>query len=48
MKMKKVLAVVMSLCMTAGVVGYGTPVITQTITAQAAEANAETECYSFD
>ncbi len=48
MKMKKVLAVVMSLCMTAGVVSYGAPVITQTITAQA-EAVAEAECcYSFD
>lgn len=48
MKMKKVLAVVMSLCMTAGVVSYGAPVISQVITARAAEANAETECYSFD
>ncbi|MCR5021279.1 BspA family leucine-rich repeat surface protein [Ruminococcus sp.] len=47
MKMKKVLAVVMSLCMTAGVVSYGAPVITQTITAQA-EAVAEGECYSID
>ena len=47
MKMKKVLAVLMSLCMTAGVVSYGAPVITQTITAQA-EAAAEAECYSFD
>ena len=40
MKMKKVLAVLMSLCITAGVVSYGAPVITQTITAQA-EAAAE-------
>ena len=47
MQIKKVLAVVMSLCMTAGVVSYGAPVITQTITAQA-EAAAEAECYSFD
>ena len=47
MQMKKVLAVVMSLCMTAGVVSYGAPVITQTITAQA-EAVTEAECYSFD
>jgi surface protein len=44
MKMKKVLAVVMSLCMTAGAVSYGTPVITQSITAQAAVA----KCYSLD
>uniref|UniRef100_UPI0025ED38B4 BspA family leucine-rich repeat surface protein n=1 Tax=Ruminococcus sp. TaxID=41978 RepID=UPI0025ED38B4 len=36
MKMKKVLAVVMAFCMTAGAVSYGTPVITQSITAQAA------------
>ena len=36
MKVKKVLAVVMSLCMAAGAVSYGAPVITQTITAQAA------------
>ncbi|MBO4865842.1 MAG: BspA family leucine-rich repeat surface protein [Ruminococcus sp.] len=47
MQMKKILAVVMSLCMTAGVVSYGAPVITQTITAQA-EAAAEAECYSFN
>ncbi|MBE6870202.1 MAG: BspA family leucine-rich repeat surface protein [Ruminococcus albus] len=46
MNMKKVLAVVMSLCMTAGVVSYGAPVITQTITAQAVDM--ETDCYSFD
>uniref|UniRef100_UPI0025E18BFC BspA family leucine-rich repeat surface protein n=1 Tax=Ruminococcus sp. TaxID=41978 RepID=UPI0025E18BFC len=46
MKMKKVLAVVMSLCMTAGAVSYGAPVITQTITAQAVDM--ETDCYSFD
>ena len=47
MQMKKVLAVLMSLCMTAGVVSYGAPVITKTITAQA-EAVTEAECYSFD
>ncbi len=38
MKVKKVLAVVMSLCMAAGVVSYGAPVITQPITAQAADS----------
>ena len=47
MKMKKILAVLMSLCMTAGVVSYGAPVITQSITAQAAEI-IEGRCYSFD
>ena len=46
MQMKKILAVVMSLCMVAGAVSYGAPVITQSITAQAAET--ETDCYSFD
>ncbi|SFC12016.1 BspA family leucine-rich repeat surface protein [Ruminococcus albus] len=46
MQIKKVLAVVMSLCMAAGVVSYGAPVITHSITAQAAEV--ETDCYSFD
>ncbi|EXM37631.1 cell surface protein [Ruminococcus albus SY3] len=46
MQMKKILAVVMSLCMVAGAVSYGAPVITQSITAQAAET--ETYCYSFD
>ncbi|EXM39935.1 hypothetical protein RASY3_09620 [Ruminococcus albus SY3] len=45
MKMKKILAVVMSLCMTAGVVSYGTPVISQGIIAQASAADA---CFSFD
>ncbi|WP_196231698.1 hypothetical protein [Ruminococcus albus] len=40
------MAVVMSLCMVAGIVSYGAPVITQSITAQAAEANIS--CYSFD
>ncbi len=48
MKLKKVLAVVMSLCMVAGTVSYGAPVITQNITAQAAESITETDCYSFD
>ncbi|WP_024856875.1 BspA family leucine-rich repeat surface protein [Ruminococcus albus] len=46
MKMKKVLAVVMAFCMTAGAVSYGAPVITQSITAQAADL--ETDCYYFD
>lgn len=46
MQMKKFIAVVMSLCMVAGAVSYGAPVITQSITAQAAET--ETDCYSFD
>ena len=46
MKMKKVLAVLMSLCMTAGVVSYGAPIITQSITAQADVI--ESSCYSFD
>ncbi len=32
--------------MVAGIVSYGAPVITQSITAQAAEANIS--CYSFD
>ncbi|EXM40072.1 hypothetical protein RASY3_04800 [Ruminococcus albus SY3] len=36
----------MSLCMTAGVVSYGAPVISQVITARAAEVEAD--CYSFD
>ena len=48
MKLKKILAVVMSLCMVAGTVSYGAPVITQNITAQAAEFITETDCYSFD
>ena len=46
MKMKKVLAVVMAFCMTAGAVSYGTPFISQAITAQAAES--ETNCISFN
>ena len=46
MKMKKVLAVLMSLCMTAGVVSYGAPVITKSITAQA--DTIEGSCYSFN
>ena len=46
MKMKKVLAVVMAFCMTAGAFSYGAPVIAQTITAQAAESDAS--CLSFN
>ena len=46
MKMKKVLAVVMSLCMTTGVISYGAPFISQAITAQADVI--EDSCYSFD
>ena len=46
MQLKKVLAVVMSLCMVAGAVSYGAPVISQAIAAQAAEA--EEECCFFD
>ena len=46
MQMKKVLAVLMSLCMVAGTVSYGAPVIIQNITAQAAAV--EGSCYSFD
>ncbi|SFD18683.1 BspA family leucine-rich repeat surface protein [Ruminococcus albus] len=47
MKLKKVLAVVMSLCMVAGTVSYGAPVISQSITAQAAES-ATTSGFSFN
>jgi surface protein len=46
MQVKKVLATVMSLCIAAGAVSYGAPVISQTITAQA--YTFETNCYSFD
>ena len=46
MQAKKILAVVMSLCLTAGAVNYGAPIITQNITAQAAEIEAD--CYSFN
>jgi surface protein len=46
MKIKKVLAVVMSLCMVAGAVSYGAPVISQVITAQASPVNGS--CYSLD
>jgi surface protein len=46
MKLKKVLAVVMSLCLTAGAVSYGAPVITQSITAQAASVDGIG--YSYD
>ncbi|SEL48699.1 hypothetical protein SAMN05216469_1471, partial [Ruminococcus albus] len=37
MHIKKVLAVVMSLCMAAGAVSFGAPVISQSVTAQAAD-----------
>lgn len=37
-KAKNIIAAVMSLCMTAGAVSYGSPVITQPLTAQAAVA----------
>ena len=47
MQIKKVLAVVMSLCLAAGAVSYGAPVISQSITAQA-DAAVEADCYSFD
>ena len=46
MKLKRVLAVVMSLCMVAGTVSYGAPVITQSITAQAADS--ATSGFSFN
>ena len=46
MQIKKVLAVVMSLCIVGGTLGCGAPAVTQTITAQAAEASDT--CYSFD
>ena len=46
MQAKKILAFVMSLCLTAGAVSYGAPIITQNITAQAAEIEAD--CYSFN
>jgi hypothetical protein len=42
MQIKKLLAVVMSLCMVAGDVSYGAPVLTQSITAQAANTNIST------
>ena len=41
MKMKKILAAVMSLCMVTGAVSYGAPVISQGITVQAAEAESD-------
>ena len=46
MKMKKVLAVVMSLCMTTGVISYGAPVISQGIIAQAESVDGS--CYTFN
>ncbi|SFC51975.1 hypothetical protein SAMN02910406_01866 [Ruminococcus albus] len=47
MQMKKVLAVVMSLCMAAGAVSYGAPIITQSVTAQAADVEAVTIIPTF-
>ncbi|MBO4866470.1 MAG: BspA family leucine-rich repeat surface protein [Ruminococcus sp.] len=46
MKMKKVLAVLMSLFMVAGVVSYGAPVIAHAITVPAVVIG--TDCYSFN
>ena len=46
MQVKKFMAVVMSLCMAASAVSYGTPIITKNITAQA--ASIDCSCYSFD
>ncbi|WP_295154954.1 BspA family leucine-rich repeat surface protein [uncultured Ruminococcus sp.] len=46
MQVKKVLAVVMSLCLVTGAMSYGAPFISQDLTAQAAAVKAE--CYSFD
>ena len=45
MEIKKVLAVVMSLCIVGGTLSCGAPVISQTITAQADAADA---CFSYD
>ncbi|SFD13667.1 Copper-binding protein CopC (methionine-rich) [Ruminococcus albus] len=47
MQIKKLLAVVMSLCMTAGVVSYGAPVITQSITAQAVDVEDNANITTF-
>lgn len=47
MQKKRILAAVMSLCMVAGAVSYGAPVISNTITAQA-YAFPEANFYSFD
>ena len=46
MKMKKILAVVMAFCMTAGAVSFRAPVIAQAITVPAVVIVAD--CYSFD
>ncbi|WP_024859099.1 BspA family leucine-rich repeat surface protein [Ruminococcus albus] len=46
MQIKKVLAVVMSLCMIAGAESYCAPVISNSITAQA--STVESDCFSFD
>ena len=45
MEIKKVLAVVMSMCIVGGTLSCGAPVISQTITAQADAADA---CFSYD
>ena len=47
MKAKKIIAVIMSLCMVAGEVSYSAPFISQAITAQAATIT-ESDCYSFN
>ena len=47
MHIKKVLAVVMSLCMAAGAVSFGAPVISQSVTAQAADVEAVTIIPTF-
>ena len=46
MRVKRFLAVVVSLCMAAGTISCGVPIFTQTITAQA--ANAKTNNVSYD
>ena len=46
MKAKKIIAVIMSLCMVAGEVSYGAPFISQAITALA--ATVDEDCYSFN
>ncbi len=46
MKRKRLLSVVLSLFIAAGAVGFGTPMITQPITTQAAVSQAS--CYSFN
>ena len=46
MKVKKLLAIALSLCMLYGEASYGVPFIKQSITAQA--ATTASDCYSFD